>query len=52
MVVCMALVVTVVVGAEPPVTKHEQADDTRDGLPWHLDTQGGSLVVAVFRVVV
>jgi hypothetical protein len=32
MVVCILLVVTVVVGAEPPVTKHEHADEMRNGV--------------------
>jgi hypothetical protein len=52
LIVCVVLAVSIVVGGEPPVTKHEHADEMRDGKLWHCDTYGGSPVIAVFSVVV
>lgn len=34
-------------GVVNPVTMHEHAEDTRDGIPEHWDTKGGRPVVAV-----
>lgn len=41
-----------VTGGVTPVTIHEQADEMRDGIPWHCDTKGCSPVVAVCTAVV
>jgi hypothetical protein len=42
----------VVEGVLFPVTMHEQAEDTRDGIPEHCETKVGNPVVAVWRAVV
>jgi hypothetical protein len=52
LVVSVLLIVPVVLDGELAVTTQEHADEIREGISWHCETNAGRPVVAVCKAIV